>query len=107
MIADEQLLAAGGGTFAKGTFLGVHHCLFFLCRATEKLEALCRIVLLMFHLLNVWKVQWFLNIFFPLRHLITEVYRPTDKCAASWTGISKIHINSFMLCGHVPIKLKS
>lgn len=85
----------------------VYHCLFFLCRATEKLEALCRIGLLMFHPLNVWKVQWFLNSFVPLCRLISKVYWPTDKCTASRTGNSKIDIHSFMLCGHVPIKLKS
>lgn len=74
MVADEQLLAAGGGTVAKGTFLGLQHCLFFLCRATEKLGVLCRIGLLMFHPLNVWEVQWFLNIFVPLPCLISKFY---------------------------------
>lgn len=74
MIADEQLLTGGGGIVAKGTFLGLHHCLFFLCRASEKLGALCRIGLLMFHPLNAWEVQWFLNIFVPLHRLILKVY---------------------------------
>lgn len=74
MVADEQLLAAGGGTVAEGTFLGLQHCLFFLCRATEKLGVLCRIGLLMFHPLNVWEVQRFLNIFVPLPRLISTFY---------------------------------
>lgn len=107
VVADQQLLAAGGGTVAKGAFLGLHHCLFFLCRATAKLGALCRIGLLMFHPLNVWEVQWFLNIFVPLHPLISKVYWPTDKCAAWQTGTSKTHIHSFRLWGPVPIKLKS
>jgi len=73
VISNEQLLAVGGGTVAKGTFFLVYVIAeFFLCRATEKCGALCRIGLLMIHPLNVWEVWRFLNIFVPLHLLISK-----------------------------------
>lgn len=91
----------------KGCFPWFTSLLVFPVQSYREAWRLCRTGLLMFHPLNVWKVQWFLNSFVPLCHLISKVCWPTDKCEVLRTGNSKIDIHSFMLCGHVPIKLKS